>query len=336
MNIQWFFSNCSKKIKSEIRTYWQHKLSEIERLASVIPTSAKKIRLSVYYHPKRVEQYEARAVLEIPGRSLAVQSSAVTLTATLDTLADGLAAAVQKYKNLVHHTFRQQRKQRNVADLASSLPMLIEDEKSNRKESFFALLRPIVTFLEEQAKRELTILEMEGVVKPDFIASEELVDEVVVKAWEQFSEKPEDKTLEHWLTSLLYELLQTIEWESSQFISLDEIFDMQEIDHSAEADWMAEVIDSEDKLTIAELLPDEQASAIWEEMGSNEQKGYLYSGLQQLSALSRQAYMLSSVEEYSPDEIANIQNRSAKDVKFDIIKGREALQDHLHGAGMIN
>lgn len=140
--IQWSFNNCSENIKNEIRTHWEQKQNRIKRLLINIPSSARKIRITVYYHSDRVNQYEARAVMEGPGRSLAFQCFEMMANSVVDKQADSIAAGIRKYKFRSRRTFRQQRKERNIAELADALPMLIEDEKSERKKSFFELLRP--------------------------------------------------------------------------------------------------------------------------------------------------------------------------------------------------
>ena len=75
IKIQWSFNNCSENTKNEIRAYWEQKQNRIERLLSNKPSSARKIRITVYYHSNRVKHYEVRAVMEVPGRSLSVQCS---------------------------------------------------------------------------------------------------------------------------------------------------------------------------------------------------------------------------------------------------------------------
>lgn len=335
MNVQWSFKNCSGSKKSQIRSYWEQKQVRIDRLLSESP-GPRNIRISIYFYEDRVNQYEARAVLEVPGRSLAVQVSEMMVNAVLDNLADSIARSVRKYKDLVRHTYRQQRKERNAADLDMALDILRADKKSNRKDSFFNLLRPLLAFLEEQAKRELKISELEGSVRPGYITPEELVDEVVMLAWENFSTRIPEQTLEHWLISLMNDLLQTIEWESSQFVSLDEGFDLQEIDRSTEPDWMEDVLGYHDKMTLAELVPDNEATEAWEDLSDEGQQLHIYNVLQGLPAFRRQAYLLHSVEEYTAEEIAHIQNRSVADIESDIGHGREAMHGHLVEAGMIN
>lgn len=336
VKIQWSFNKCSRNIKNEFRDYWKQKQNRIERLLSSRPSSARKIRITVYNHSNRVKQYEARAVMEVPGRSLAVQCSGMMANTVVDKLADSIAAAIRKYKDLFRHSYRQQRKERNIADLADALPMLIEDEKNERKKSFFELLRPLLKFLVEQARRELKILEFEGVLRPDYISPEELVDEVVIRAWECFSLKPDEKSMEHWLTGLLYDVLQNVEREPSQFVSLDESIRNHDIDSIAEPDWKAGTMDYDENLTLAELVPDDEQSEAWGDLSDESQRVHIYTVLQNLPTVSRQAYLLYSVEEYTVEEIAQIQNRSPKDVRLDINQGREAMHSYLLDSGMID
>ena len=145
-----------------------------------------------------------------------------------------------------------------------------------------------------------------------------------------------EQSFEHWLTSLLYDLLQTIDWETSQFVSLDDEFDLQEIDRSAEPDWMEDVLGYHDKITLAELVPDDKATEAWLKLSDEGQQLHIYTVLQNLPAYKRQAYLLHSVEEYTAEEIAHIQNRSVHDIENDIGRGKESMHDHLAESGMVN
>ena len=191
MITRWTFHDCSEKIKNNARSYWEKKQQRLERIALLIPKEEKSLRMVLYFHEKRVKQYELRAIMEVPGRSLTVQASDMELSAALDILIDLLVAAVRKYKEMIKQTYRLQHRRRNTADLESALPLLFEDERKKRKEAFYTILRPRLVFLEEQAERELRISELEGYILQGSFSPQELVNEVTIKAYEKLSSKPD-------------------------------------------------------------------------------------------------------------------------------------------------
>lgn len=140
---------------------------------------------------------------------------------------------------------------------------LKKDDKRNKSDSFFIMLGSHITFLEEKAKRKLKILELEGVIRPDYISPEELVDEVVILAWENFSIRPADKSIEHWLICLLNDHLPTIIRQSSPFVSLDEEFKIHNINSITEQYWMPEVMEGYDRLTLADLIHANKKTEAW-------------------------------------------------------------------------
>lgn len=335
MKIQWVFNNCPEKIKTDARYYWEKKQNKIERLTAAIPKEEKSLRIIFYFHKNKVNQYEVRAILEIPGRSLTVHASDMMFSLALDELAELLAAALRKYNELIRHASRQQRKDRSTDDLGAALPLLLEDEKGKRKDSFFRILRPRIKFLEEQASRELKILELEDLIRPDYISPQELVDEVVVQAYERLSSRPIGKKLEHWLNAILYELLRKLKLELNRYVSLDEAFRKQELDYNRETDWIPGLFGYEEKMTLAELVPDQEATNQWEKLEEESRQSHIEEVLRSLSGYCRQAYLMHLIEEYNVDEISEIQDRSVEEVSSDIRRAREAMHTYMYDTGMI-
>ncbi|MFT5698586.1 MAG: DNA-directed RNA polymerase specialized sigma24 family protein [Desulforhopalus sp.] len=336
MMTQWAFHDCSENIKVAARSYWEKKQSRLERLAAVIPKGERLLRIVVCFHERRVDQYEVRAIMEVPRRSVAVQASDMSFSAALDTLIDLLVASVRKYKKMSRHMYRLQTKERIRADLDAALPLLVEDEKKNRKESFYAVLRPRLVFLEEQAKRELKILELEGSILSGMYSAHDLVNEMTVQAYEQFSSKPKEKKLEHWLHGILCQILGKIKLEASHRISLDEELHFDQLDFSSDSDWVAALMGYEEIMTFAELLPDRVPSMVWEKMDEASRQSYINEVLQTLSSQCRQAFLMNSIEDYSVSEISEIQNRPKSEVRSEIEHGREILNNQMNKAGLLN
>ena len=330
MKIQWYFNSCSKKIKIKARSYWQQKHRRIEKLASSIAPAGLSLRLSVYCYPNRVDQYETRAALRVPGRSLVAQVSNGELHAAFDLLADALVIALKSHSKSVKDISRQQRKKETFSNLYDSLPMLITDEKEDRKDSFIALLRPLANFLEKQAERELTFLEMDGLISPGFITVKELVDDTIGLAWKNFASKPGDKSLEHWLTGLLYEQLQVVEWEYNRVISPEREEHLLRLNESTVSNVMADIDVHDSSLLLSEILPDNQTTDSWELLSDDEQKYCLYDVMGELYTLMRQSYLLNVIEGYDADEIAQIQGRPYADVQEDIVRAKKGVQRALH------
>lgn len=334
MHVQWSFEGCDKSIKNRCRNYWEKKQARLERILSGVPAGSKKLRLTLYCHNDQVDAFEARAILNMPGKTLAVQSSDLQLNAVLDDLADKLVSAGQKHKAQSAHFVRQRRREQTSADLLAVQPLLLRDRKSDRKESFFETLRPLLPFLERRARTEIKVFELEGVLSPGQVEPSEIVDEVVLLAWEKIAEKPDNLSLEFWLLRLLQEILAKVEWEN-QFVSLDQTFPLAELDVAAEPDWFENVLGYSEEFSLAELLPDCDETEEWEELDEVGRNLHFYTVIQKFPSYQRQAYMLHSVHDYSIQDIAEIQDRSVKEVEGDIRKSAKALQRYMLDARMV-
>lgn len=334
MQVQWTFEGCANATKEKCRTYWYKKQERLERILSGIPFGSRKLRIAVFNHRNKIEQFEARGVLNLPGRSLAIQFSHADLFAVLDGLSDKLVAAAKKFKERSSRVVRESRKQQIAEDLFAAESLLAWDVKADRKKSFFSILRPLLEYIERKARSELKIFELESILSPGQVDPGELVDEVVLLAWERFSERPKDLPMEFWLIRLLQEVLDKVEWEH-QFVSLDQTVPLVEIDSTSTPDWYEEVLGYQEELTLAELIPDSVETEGWEQLDEMGRNLHVYSVLQKLPSYQRQAYILHTIDEYSAEEISRIQDRPVTEVETDISKSRTAMNKYMKRTGMI-
>jgi DNA-directed RNA polymerase specialized sigma24 family protein/ribosome-associated translation inhibitor RaiA len=334
MQVQWTFDGCASKTKGRCRDYWEKKHERLERLLSSIPADSKKLRIRVYCYPDQVNRFEARGVLNLPGRALAVQFSNLELFTVLDGLSDKLVSAAKKYKEQSVHFVRQKRRLQSSDDLIAAQPLLTWDEKAERKESFFSILRPLLGFLERYARSEIKVYELEGLLSPGRVEVADVVNEVVLLAWEKFHEKPKDLSLEFWLIRLLQEVFGRIEWEG-QFVSLDQNFPLADIDYTAEPDWFEEMLGYQEEFTLAELVPDYDETEEWEQLDDVERNLHFYTVLQKIPSYQRQAYLLHALDEYSLEDVSKIQDRNGEEIEKDIMKSRKAMKDYMYETGMV-
>lgn len=306
----------------------------LERILSGTPCGSRKLRLSVYHHPHRTDSYEGRGVLNLPGRTLTAQFACDDLDELLEGLADRLASTAIKYKEKSASLIRNDRKQRVADDLAAALPLLSWDEKADRKESFFSTLRPLLGFLERQARSELKVYELEGKLCPDQVEAEEVVSEVILAAWEKFNARPDNLSLELWLARLMKEVLEKIEREH-RFVSLYQRVASADAPYAEQSDWLEEVLGPKEEFTLAELLPDHEETEKWEMLDDEERSHHFYLELQKYPSRQRQAYLMSGTEGYSLEDVSKVQERSIADVEDDVQKSQKAMGDYMEKAGMV-
>lgn len=80
-----------------------------------------------------------------------------------------------------------------------------------------------------------------------------------------------------------------------------------------------------------QLLPGDDESQDWEDLGRLEQQDRVDRLLEAMPAHRRAAFLQFCLEGFDAAEIAMIQDRPEAEVKADIEKAREALKDLLQG-----
>jgi RNA polymerase sigma factor (sigma-70 family) len=195
------------------------------------------------------------------------------------------------------------------------------------------LLRPLLGFLRDHARRELRILELEGVLHRNEVSAADVLDEVLSRAWERFADRPKHLALDLWLTDLLHEVLETwVKQEPRPHVSLAERAP-ETADSGGEQEWWAALLGYDDSFTLEDLLPGSEGTEVWDELASEEQRRQLLALVAELPTPQRQAFLLHALEDYDPAEITMVQDRPESQVRADIETARKALKERFVARG---
>jgi len=325
------FHHCDKPVAANASAYWEKKLPRIERLLEHYAPDETELRLTVWHHPERVG-YEARAVLHLPSGTVVADETDKDLHAALDAAADTLVRVLKKHEERLRHDDVYRRHRPRRMDVSAAGPLLQRDVELGRRETFFQLLQPVLRKLHRYARRELLLMEMEGLLPQHEWTVDDLLDEVALRAWRRYDERPKDVALDVWLMDLLHEVLG--EWTQAPAAdSLEQPVPSSEKEEEEEESWWSEPLGYKEELYLEDLLPDYHAEPSWEALSSTEQREKLLAWLSKLPAPQRQAFLLHALEDYQPFEIAMILDRSEEQVRKDIEAARKYLAEQLCAAG---
>jgi RNA polymerase sigma factor (sigma-70 family) len=329
------FNGVEDDLKARLEEYWQKKLPRLEKRLVPYRPDLQEIRLTVYRHKNsRREWFEVRGVIHLPTGTLAVEEENVDAFAALDGVVDRVTEEIKRHKELVRKDYVFKRKGRHRADLSAAGPLLLRDAEGGRREDFFWLLRPRLGDLRDHARREISILERKGKLHPGEVEVEDLLDEVLVRAWERFPKRPQVVPLNLWLIRLLHETLESwTKGEPRPHKSLEEKAPSKP-DKADEKEWWAELLGPPDMTTLGDLIVGDSGEGNWDEMDAEEQRDRVLSLLAELPAAQRQAFLLHVLEDYDTAEIAMIQDRPESEVKADIESARQTLKERLTLAEM--
>lgn len=84
------------------------------------------------------------------------------------------------------------------------------------RSEFWRLVNPLLEELREAAQRERDYLVAVGDLHSDRVVPDELVHEVLARAWEDRHRKPDDLEVKAWLLGLMYRLLDRLVSERQQ------------------------------------------------------------------------------------------------------------------------
>jgi len=329
---------CDEAIRRSVESYWEKKLPRIQKLLRLYRPDQQEVRLTLHAHarPQQKPFFEGRAVVHLPTGTVVAEDHNHDPQALIDRLADTLVADLKRHQERVRRDYLYRRKRRARSDLSAAGPLLQRDQEAGRWEDFFQLLRPQLEFLRDHARRELRLLEMEGVLQRGELSVGDLLDEVVQLAWQRMPQRPVRWPLAVWLTDLLHEVLrQWVEKKPQPRVSLQERVEAVQAEKPEvlEQPWWQALLGYDESLTLEELLPGSEGTQAWDALEAEEQRQQLFEGLKDLPPLQRQALLLSALEDYDLAEIAMLQDRSEEAVRADIEAARAALRQRYAAVG---
>ncbi|NNE00569.1 MAG: hypothetical protein HKN47_24915, partial [Pirellulaceae bacterium] len=187
MKTQWAFHHCDRA-KQTAREYWADKTDRMERLLSNYRSGSKRICLTLYRHESR-GVWELRCVLHLPSGTLTVEDSSPALTEVIDNTVDKLIQRIGRHQNELRRRHLHRRRKHRRRQFAAASDFLTQDAASNRSEAFVAMLIPYADQLYDHARRELSAMERDGMIPRGEWTANDLVDEVLVRASEDYEER---------------------------------------------------------------------------------------------------------------------------------------------------
>jgi DNA-directed RNA polymerase specialized sigma24 family protein/ribosome-associated translation inhibitor RaiA len=330
------FQDCPDWQKETIKSYWQQKVPRIEKLLTRFPEDQRELRLMVTHKPKR---YDLHLVLLLPTASLAADASSVSDREAIDAVVDKLVAEIRRHKELIRREHLYDRK-RHRQELSRHVEAQLQPEsRVPDKSAFFELVSPLINRLWDHAHHELVVAELQGRIGREQIVVDDLLDEVVLRAWSRLNRRDDREPLEVWLARLLHDVLDQQIAGVREALPLDERVDLDEIGRKAPGEPLADdtpVWEPPSVVTLEDVLPSQEAGEPWEQLAAVDQMKWVMTQLSELPADRRRAFTLHVLDGWEPDDVAMIQGRSADDVRRDIEEVQRMLRSRLDSESEIH
>jgi DNA-directed RNA polymerase specialized sigma24 family protein len=322
MEMHWTYEGCDTEDEARIERYWDRQRIELDgKLAELVDVPSE-LRLAVECLDS-VPEWTIHAALHVPGRTLVAQSTTRSPEQCIDLVIRGLAEEIDRLHDAP--TSVVQRRE----GLDEMLPLLTTWRSQARSRSFMSFLSPIVETLGSYVQRELQIREREGAVSSEGLSAVDILDEVLIRAWDQFFDRPGEMPLDLWLVRLSDQVLD----QMGQRVADESIDDehptpSRESRESERDEWIEQATYPE-TIALSELLPDGPGIDSWDDLELDAKQAHLAAMLANLDREQRQAFVLSVAHGYDLAEIADFQDRPVDQVESDIAQATTEIRRHL-------
>jgi RNA polymerase sigma factor (sigma-70 family) len=211
-----------------------------------------------------------------------------------------------------------------------------------KKEEFFQQITPLLQSLKAYIKRRLRVAYLTLQIRKPVYTSNDIVDEVILKAYDNYGQKPKALTLEEWLYQLANERLEryfrkrkaTEAQASLESLEQSELRTLEEIPFTADADgepWFPEDLDDSEipepdfTQPVSENDPEKQL----------ERKEEVQRMLRALSGVPEQdriVFELFAVEGFPKEVVARIVKMSPTDVRRIAERVRDRVRREIKAA----
>ncbi|RMF44136.1 MAG: hypothetical protein D6753_03310 [Planctomycetota bacterium] len=339
MDEHWVFDDVAEADREMARQRWAEKVKPLQKLLRSYEPDKLSWRMTLYHIP-RGSQWQLRAVLLLPTGTLVAETTERTLEEAIDRVADKMRREIRKHKELVRQDYiiRRRREQRQHLSAAGSY--LQEDVEKRRREAFFALLRPHLRDLKKEVAQRLRFLRNEGLLHETGLTPEDVVDDVLLRAWSEYAERPTKIDLQLWLTRLAQQRLEQACQEPAAAPLTDAVQeppaapdepltpdeDMDEPEY-----WLERFESSYFANYLEDLIPDPDSESAqwWASLSDEERQERFEKALGELPADQRDALWLQIVAGYEAHDIAVILDRDPGEIESLIQQGRKALSEKL-------
>lgn len=267
--------------------------------------------------------WQIQAALHVPAKTVVVRATQNSPEAALDSVATGLAEEIERLtERPVVTTLRRE-------GLEAMVPVLEKCRQDNRSDVFFTWLAPALASLRPHVQQGLRLREAEGDLAGGRIVPGDVLNEVLLRAYERFHKRPTKRSLDLWLVQLADDVIDRWCREYAEE-SLEARVERPSTEprESIPDSWI-EWATSPETVEFGQLLPGLPAAPRWDALDLETKQVAADRLLAQLPRPRRQALLLTTVHGFAPAEVADFQDRSEQEIIDDIGKARRTLEGYF-------
>ncbi len=300
------------------------KVKKLEQMLAHFNPELVSLRLELNDIPRK-GLFTARTVLALPGTALRAEKEGKDLPAVLSETFDRLFREVKKYKEFLRREPEYRRKRPGFKEkmMQVALPEEIE-------ETFMEMVNRNMERLYNFALREVRNRIYQGLIKPGDISVPDVLDEAILQVSAQLPERLEEKWVVRELFRHIIRILNRVVQEKRVRVApLEKRLQPDDIDTE-----LYEYYQPDEVLRLEDVIPDPDAPTPDQVVESETVQRIIEHALAQLPNRWRQALTLMEFENFSPEEVAMIQNSTSEEVKREVEMAREFLKKKMEEYGL--
>ena len=269
--------------------------------------------------------------LRLPSGQLAAQESGPTAVAAMKRAFAELMKQLSKHKDQLRGAhYRRTRKITTPMEVPFEETLAAVHPAMASGDDVSSYINANLKKLERFINREIRYRSSAGLIEPDQVTREEILDEAVATALGEDEEKPELLSLERWMYRLALQALDRIARDGEPdgtAVPLEVSARKQNVRASDEPELQYHQPD--ETLTRESVIADRRIATPEEIAYSDEMIALIEQSLRSAGREDREAFILHALEGFTLEEIAMTTDRPQEKVKASVQAAREHLRNAL-------
>jgi RNA polymerase sigma factor (sigma-70 family) len=213
-------------------------------------------------------------------------------------------------------------------------------QAQGHRNEFFNQIIPLLGPLRDYISRRLRIAYLTTEIRTPVYTSDDVLDEVVLRAYDKYAKRPRDVTLEQWLYRIANDVLDRYirqrrsndrRRRSLETLTKAELSTLEEIPFTADADaevWLPEDLDDSEYQPRDFAAPADESNPE-QQLARKEELQQALHAFSQLPERDRIVFELFAMEGFSPEDVARITNVPPQEVTRIVNNVRARLQQAI-------
>ena len=338
MRIHISYQGVEKKSKKLLTKFFRKQAEKLEKKLGSLTQHDVSIKATLQKHSKK-PVYRFGVNLHLLHKIVSADEEGDDPFTVIKKVFKELARQAQRYKSRLknEHLWKRKVRRKQLKSVKALSEMAEETGSTVQTEAhaanWFDDISPYLDDLYDFAVREITYLQASDDLRPGDILPDELVDAVVVLAYEKEQERPKELDIRAWLHQLAIDLLDA-EIERSQqrrkTISLETTIEDEEIDRT-----LYEFYQPDDVLLLEDLIGTSEQLPEIEMQLTSEERGKVHQDIAHLPRIWRRAALLHYTAGFSREAVAAILSLETAQVRDLLAAVARFLDDHQASSGGI-